>query len=119
VPVYQTTIATCHIDAGVSLVGRDTQSRSSQLDSRRLIQDSRARKRTATGRKDSIMSSPNKALEAADHQPDRPAGSRELHLPKIISFESLVRCGDEVWIENEGQIYRLRRTRQGKLILTK
>lgn len=40
-------------------------------------------------------------------------------LPKIISFESLARCGDEIWIENSGQIYRLRRTRQGKLILTK
>ena len=40
-------------------------------------------------------------------------------LPKIIKFESLARCGDEVWIENLGQIYRLRRTKQGKLILTK
>ena len=39
--------------------------------------------------------------------------------PKIISFDSLSRCGDEIWIENGGQIYRLRRTRQGKLILTK
>ena len=39
--------------------------------------------------------------------------------PKIISFEKLSRCGDEIWIENEGQIYRLRKTRQGKLILTK
>ena len=40
-------------------------------------------------------------------------------LPKIISFESLARCGEEIWIENNGEIYRLRRTRQGKLILTK
>lgn len=40
-------------------------------------------------------------------------------LPKIVSFQTLARCGDEIWIENEGQIYRLRRTRQGKLILTK
>lgn len=40
-------------------------------------------------------------------------------LPKIISFETLSRCGDEIWIENAGQIYRLRRTKQGKLILTK
>lgn len=40
-------------------------------------------------------------------------------LPKIVSFASLARCGDEIWIENDGQIYRLRRTRQGKLILTK
>lgn len=40
-------------------------------------------------------------------------------LPKIIAFDSLARCGDEIWIENNGQIYRLRRTRQGKLILTK
>jgi len=40
-------------------------------------------------------------------------------LPKMVQFENLSRCGDEVWIENLGQIYRLRRTRQGKLILTK
>lgn len=40
-------------------------------------------------------------------------------IPKIISFAELCRCGDEVWIENDGAIYRLRRTRQGKLILTK
>lgn len=40
-------------------------------------------------------------------------------LPKIIPFRELCRCGDEVWIENEGELYRLRRTRQGKLILTK
>ncbi len=42
-----------------------------------------------------------------------------LSVPKIITFDSLARCGDEVWIENLGQLYRLRRTRQGKLILTK
>ncbi len=43
----------------------------------------------------------------------------DVALPKIIKFETLVRCGDEVWIEHSGQIYRLRRTKQGKLILTK
>ena len=47
------------------------------------------------------------------------AKAAQAHLPKIISFDSLARCGDEIWIENGGQIYRLRRTRQGKLILTK
>lgn len=40
-------------------------------------------------------------------------------LPKIIPFSSLVRCGDEVWIEHAGSLYRLRRTKQDKLILTK
>lgn len=40
-------------------------------------------------------------------------------LPKIVKFETLTRCGDEVWIEHKGQIYRLRKTRQDKLILTK
>ncbi|MDG1875484.1 MAG: hemin uptake protein HemP [Mariniblastus sp.] len=40
-------------------------------------------------------------------------------LPKIISFDTLARCGEEIWIENNSQIYRLRRTKQGKLILTK
>jgi hemin uptake protein HemP len=48
-----------------------------------------------------------------------PESERAVKLPKVIGFESLARCGDEVWIENNGQIYRLRRTRQGKLILTK
>ncbi len=39
--------------------------------------------------------------------------------PKIIAFDELSHCGEEVWISNGGQLYRLRRTRQGKLILTK
>lgn len=49
----------------------------------------------------------------------RPAEVELSNLPKIIRFDALARCGDEIWIENEGQIYRLRKTRQGKLILTK
>jgi hemin uptake protein HemP len=47
------------------------------------------------------------------------SASIESVFPKILKFESLARCGDEVWIENNGQIYRLRRTKQDKLILTK
>lgn len=46
-------------------------------------------------------------------------GASAAKLPKIVSFQELCRCGDELWIENDGQLYRLRRTRQGKLILTK
>jgi hemin uptake protein HemP len=57
------------------------------------------------------------------HAPSAPlpsgSGGAVSGLPKIIRFDSLARCGDEIWIENEGQIYRLRKTRQGKLILTK
>ena len=49
------------------------------------------------------------------HEPSR----TPLELPKIIHFDDLARCGDEVWIECGGQLYRLRKTRQGKLILTK
>jgi len=40
-------------------------------------------------------------------------------LPKMIPFRELCRCGDEVWIEHQGQLYRLRCTKQGKLLLTK
>ena len=40
-------------------------------------------------------------------------------LPKIVNFEDLAVCGEEIWIENNGDLYRLRRTKQGKLILTK
>ena len=63
------------------------------------------------------MSSP----ESEDAPQDMDAGIElaASKFPKVISFESLARCGDEIWIENNGQIYRLRRTRQGKLILTK
>lgn len=62
--------------------------------------------------------------EQQDPGKNAPTGLRissasEHEFPKIISFDSLARCGDEIWIENGGQIYRLRRTRQGKLILTK
>ena len=58
----------------------------------------------------------NSDPDAMDKQRDGEVGDP---LPKIIPFEQLARCGDEIWIENNGQVYRLRRTRQGKLILTK
>ncbi len=45
--------------------------------------------------------------------------SQSVKMPKVLAFRDLCRCGDEVWIENDGQIYRLRRTKLGKLILTK
>ena len=48
-----------------------------------------------------------------------PASNKSDRMPKIVPFEQLARCGEEIWIECNGQIYRLRRTRQGKLILTK
>ena len=38
---------------------------------------------------------------------------------KIIRFKDLARCGEEIWIEHEGKLYRLQSTRQGKLVLTK
>ena len=71
------------------------------------------------------VDSGNEGKDAADNQPDvSSAGEKDWEqladrLPKIIRFRDLCRCGDEIWIENEGQLYRLRRTKQGKLILTK
>jgi hemin uptake protein HemP len=38
---------------------------------------------------------------------------------KLFRFDELARCGEEIWIEHNRQLYRLRKTRQGKLILTK
>lgn len=57
--------------------------------------------------------------DSPDEEPDEFEEESSPTLPKIIKFDSLARCGDEIWIENNGQIYRLRRTKQGKLILTK
>lgn len=50
---------------------------------------------------------------------DANSGDMPSFLPKIIKFSELARCGDEIWIECESQLYRLRKTKQGKLILTK
>ena len=44
---------------------------------------------------------------------------RAMNLPQVVSFDTLASNGQEIWIDNLGQMYRLRRTRQGKLILTK
>ncbi len=66
--------------------------------------------------------SPNTESPDKDDQGDQqfPSDSSEAPmLPKIIKFDTLARCGDEIWIEHNGQIYRLRKTRQDKLILTK
>lgn len=51
--------------------------------------------------------------------PGGPADAQRLPLPNVVRFEELNPQGEEIWIENDGQVYRLRRTRQGKLILTK
>jgi hemin uptake protein HemP len=53
------------------------------------------------------------AIGESKPQTDKPI------LPITVSFEELAQRGIEVWIESGGQIYRLRRTRLGKLILTK
>lgn len=71
------------------------------------------------------MGNPNNQASQADSQ--EPAAPLHISqeeslvakLPKIIPFTELCRCGDEVWIEYQGQLYRLRSTKQGKLLLTK
>lgn len=60
-----------------------------------------------------------RVMGSADGAPYVAGGAHPPHALKVVKFESLARCGDEIWIENEGQLYRLRKTRQGKLILTK
>ncbi|MEM6690392.1 MAG: hemin uptake protein HemP [Planctomycetota bacterium] len=61
-----------------------------------------------------------RVADASVPQSLTPASAKdEIEMPKIIPFEQLARCGDEVWIGYEGQLYRLRRTKSGKLILTK
>lgn len=75
-----------------------------------------------TGRDDNMATAPSQpapSSEAANVASAPSASPLVGGMPKIIRFEALARCGDEIWIENDGQIYRLRRTRQGKLILTK
>jgi hemin uptake protein HemP len=44
---------------------------------------------------------------------------RHLGAAKVIRFQDLACCEQEVWIELEGQFYRLRKTRHNKLLLSK
>lgn len=58
------------------------------------------------------MNTDEPALPEPDEQ--RPAAT-----PPIYSSEELFRGGREMWIEHAGQMYRLRITARGRLILTK
>lgn len=60
---------------------------------------------------ESVSSSSGATLPEAAHPP--------VALPKIVAFEELARCGEEIWISHRGQLYRLQSTKAGKLILTK
>ncbi len=64
-----------------------------------------------------VMTDPHRDSQGQPSQGSKEPG-RPI-LPKIVPFSELTHCGEEIWIENEGQLYRLRRTKQGKLILTK
>ena len=65
------------------------------------------------------MSKPPRPESADQEIPANRTVLDETQLPKIFQFKDLAVCGDEIWIENNGQLYRLRQTKQGKLILTK
>jgi len=49
--------------------------------------------------------------------PDSPALSEPA--PKKVTFQQLAQGAAEVLVEHDGQLYRLRLTRNGKLILNK
>ena len=59
---------------------------------------------------------------ASDVSPDRSLAShawREKIGGKVVTFNELAKCGDEIWIEHAGQLYRLRKTKYDKLVLSK
>jgi len=61
---------------------------------------------------------PTKPLDLAKTAADSDVSAIQFS-PKIVHFKDLARCGDEIWIEYQGKLYRLQSTRQGKLVLTK
>ena len=56
---------------------------------------------------------PSPVSAESNGEPEHPT------LPKIVPFTDLARCGEEIWISHQGQLYRLQSTKAGKLILTK
>ncbi|MCA9138677.1 MAG: hemin uptake protein HemP [Planctomycetales bacterium] len=61
---------------------------------------------------------PPSGRQTVDHQSPASGFGASLNR-KIVPFSQLAHCGDEVWIEYHGKLYRLQSTRQGKLVLTK
>ncbi|MDP1799588.1 MAG: hemin uptake protein HemP [Planctomycetaceae bacterium] len=52
--------------------------------------------------------------------PHPPSDARSQgHLQRVVSSKEILQGGQEVVIEHEGEFYRLRLTRNGKLILQK
>jgi hemin uptake protein HemP len=54
----------------------------------------------------------------ADQDHERPQNP-DPQTPLVLRSAEILRGRKEVWIEHEGQMYRLRETRSGKLILQK
>ena len=57
--------------------------------------------------------------DESQREQEPPEGAANLGEAPAITFESLGQGSREVLIEHHGQIYRLRETRNGKLILNK
>jgi hemin uptake protein HemP len=65
------------------------------------------------------MKTPPSVDRNVDSVAAAPDASQQPSMPKIVPFTDLARCGEEIWISHQGQLYRLQSTRAGKLILTK
>ncbi len=64
----------------------------------------------------------NSILDKSDMVPETAIEQRKFGTPdrsRSIYSDTLFSQGDEVFIQHQGAQYRLRRTRNGKLILTK
>ena len=55
----------------------------------------------------------------APEEGDLPTGPDASDPPQTVRSEELLKGRRELWIEHEGQLYRLRVTSRGKLYLTK
>jgi hemin uptake protein HemP len=58
--------------------------------------------------------------EARQHENEPSASTKQQSSrPRIVNSQELLRGEQEIYIAHQGDTYRLRRTRQGKLILYK
>lgn len=66
---------------------------------------------------DSVMEASSRSIEADGDQPQRKFAM--INRIRSINSDALFSDGDQVFIQHRGEQYLLRRTRNGKLILTK
>ena len=85
----------------------------------RLMQDDSEKSNESLGANSNRTNGPTAAAPSGQNAPGRCPVHAVGSMLNPLAFDELAGGGEDVWIACSGQVYRLRRTKLEKLILTK